>query len=326
MISKVLIRKYAGGSSLLLAACSLAIFAFAWIRVWVVSLLDMSQFKTILDQFREYEKFAPIEFDALTTYTGRVGMTYDEPVVIFCIVVWCISRGSDVVAGELNRGTLEMILAQPIKRMTLLLSHAVVTLAGLALLCLLVWAGIFIGVQVTSVEETEAAPASITIPIINITVPMAGDANKEEPKTTIVPLAQRVDTRLFGPATFNLFSFGFFVTGLATLFSAMDRYRWRAIGAVITVYVLQLVMFGLGKSAQSLDWLLSLTFFSCYKAQKMTAISRREGIDAGWSVAGSLGDGLLPPMVYPLILLGFGLLFYVVAARIFVRRDLPAPL
>ena len=62
------------------------------------------QFRTILEQFREFEKFAPIDFDALFTYPGRVGMTYDEPIVILCVIIWCISRGSDVVSGELGRG------------------------------------------------------------------------------------------------------------------------------------------------------------------------------------------------------------------------------
>ena len=43
---------------LLFLSCGLALFAFAWVRVWVVSLLDMGQFQTILEQFREFEKFA----------------------------------------------------------------------------------------------------------------------------------------------------------------------------------------------------------------------------------------------------------------------------
>ena len=87
-MNRILIRKYVDQSLLLFLSCGAALFAFAWVRVWVVSLLDMSQFQTILEQFREFEKFAPIEFDALFTYAGRVGMTYDEPIVILCTVIW----------------------------------------------------------------------------------------------------------------------------------------------------------------------------------------------------------------------------------------------
>ena len=104
VVHRVLIRKYIGQSSLLFSSIGLALFLFAWVRVWVTSLLDMGQFRTILEQFRDFEKFAPIDFDSLFTYPGRVGMTYDEPIVILCVVIWCISRGSDCVSGELGRG------------------------------------------------------------------------------------------------------------------------------------------------------------------------------------------------------------------------------
>ncbi|MFK8113913.1 MAG: ABC transporter permease subunit [Rubripirellula sp.] len=320
-MNRILIRKYIGQSMLLFVSCGLALFSFAWVRVWVVSLLDMGQFQTILEQFREFEKFAPIEFDSLFTYPGRVGMTFDEPIVILCIVIWCISRGSDVVSGELGRGTLEMVLAQPIRRTTLLWSHAAVSIAGLGLLCLLVWAGIGVGVEMTTVNES-VAPPTFRVPIINLELPLSVN----EPKKIEVPLNERVDVRTFAASTFHLFAFGMFLLGLSSMFSTIDRYRWRTVGIVVGIYVMQLVMFGLGKATEKLDWLLSLTFFSCYKPQKMTSLVTDGGLTAPWSLTTPVPDGTLPPLVYPLILLGFGCLFYVAAARIFTRRDVPAPL
>ncbi|TWU59850.1 ABC-2 family transporter protein [Rubripirellula tenax] len=321
MINRILVRKYVGQSILLFAACGLALFAFAWIRVWVVCLLDMGQFTTILEQFRDFEKYAPVEFDALFTYPGRVGMTYDEPIVILCTVIWCISRGSDVVSGELGRGTLEMLLAQPIRRRTLLLSHATVSVVGLTLLCLLVWAGIAVGVMLTTVNES-VPPPTVRIPIFNFDLPLSVD----QPEMQTLPLSERVDVEMFAASTFHLFAFGFFLLGLATMFSAFDRYRWRTVGAVVGVYVVQLVMFGLGKAAESLDWLLSMSFFSCYKPQKMTSIVASDGLAAPWGLTDAVPGGALPPLVYPMILIGLGLLFYAIAIYHFERRDLPAPL
>lgn len=321
MIHRILVRKYIGQSMLLFASCGLALFAFAWVRVWVVSLLDMGQFQTILEQFREFEKFAPIEFDALFTYGGRVGMTYDEPIVILCTVIWCISRGSDVISGELGRGTLEMLLAQPISRRTLLFSHAAVSVVGLALLCLLVWAGIGVGVMVTTVQES-VAPPSFRIPFIDFDIPLT----VEDPVKQTIALRDRVDVQAYAASTFHLFSFGFFLLGLSTLFSAFDRYRWRTVGGVVGVYVVQLVMFGLGKSAESLGWLQSMSFFSCYKPQKMTSLVANDGLAAPWSLVERVPEASFPPLVYPLILLGLGLVFYTIAAIHFSRRDLPAPL
>ncbi|TWU48064.1 ABC transporter permease subunit [Rubripirellula reticaptiva] len=321
MINRILVRKYIGQSLLLFAACGLALFAFAWVRVWVVCLLDMGQFTTILEQFRDFEKYAPIEFDALFTYPGRVGMTYDEPIVILCTVIWCISRGSDVISGELGRGTLEMLLAQPIRRRTLLLSHATVSVVGLAMLCLLVWAGIAVGVMATTVTES-VSPPSFRIPIFNLDIPLTVD----KPVTQTMPLSDRVDVEAYAASTFHLFAFGFFLLGLSTMFSALDRYRWRTVGAVVGIYVIQLVMFGLGKAAESLSWLLSLSFFSCYKPQKMTSLVSKHGSSGPWSLTETVPDGALPPLVYPLILIGLGMLFYAFAIHHFGRRDLPAPL
>lgn len=321
MLDRVLVRKYIGQSMALFLACGIVLFAFAWIRVWVVSLLDMGQFQAIIEQLREFERFAPIEFDAMFTYPGRVGMTYDEPVVVFCVVIWCVARGSDVVSGELGRGTLEMVLAQPIRRTTLLWSHAAVSIFGLVLLSLLVWAGIAIGIHFTSVSETVPTP-SFQIPIVNIRIPL----QMADPVKVIVPLSERINVWNFAAPTFHLFVFGYFLLGLASMCSAFDRYRWRTVGIVVGFYVIQVVMIGLGKATESLSWLRSLTFISCYRPQKAASLIPEHGLSAPWSLHLQIPDSMFPPLVYPLILIALGTVFYVVAAVAFSRRDLPAPL
>ncbi len=321
MIDRILVRKYIAQSQPLLLSLGAALFAFSWVRVWVISLLDMGQFQTIVEQFRDFEKFAPIKFDVLFTYTGRVGMTFDEPVVILCTVIWCFARGSDVVSGELGRGTLEMLLSQPITRRTLLVSHASVSIAGLALLCLLVWAGIGVGVQATNVEET-VPPPSIRVPILNIEVPLAtGDPIKQN-----VPLRDRVDVRTFAAPTFHLFAFGYFLLGLSSMISCFGRYRWRTIGYVVAIYVLQVVMFALGKATDVLSWMLSMTFLSCYKPQQMASLVTAGGWAAPWSLTERVPEAQFAPLVYPLILLSLGTILYAIGAARFTRRDLPAPL
>ncbi len=321
MIHRVLLRSYIGQSSLLFVSCGLALFSFAWVRVWVTSLLDMGQFRTIVEQFRAFEKFAPVEFDSLFTYPGRVGMTFDEPIVILCIVIWCIARGSDCVSGELGRGTMEMLLSQPLTRRQLLFSHATVSVSGLALLCLLTWIGIYVGIQTTSVEETLPSP-SVTIPWLNIDIPLS---NAETAKET-VPLAQRVDGLLMAAPTFHLFSFGFFLLGISTLASSFDRYRWRSVGLIVAFYISQVVMFGLGKATASLAWLLSCTFLCCYKPQKMVTLAINESLWSPWNITSPIAGTTFPPLIYPLILIGLGATAYVVASIVFTRRDLPAPL
>ena len=321
MIDRVLIKKYVNQSTLLFCSCAFILFTFAWVRVWVGTFFNLSQYKTILDQLKEFEHFAPIEFSALMSYAGQVALVYDEPIVIICVVIWCIARGSDVVSGELGRGTLEMLLSQPISRTKLMLSHATVSIGGLALLCLLVWAGLGLGVQTNDIDE-EIAPPSVTVPLLNFDLPLS----MGEPIVQKIPLHELVDVSTYASPTFHLFCFGFFMLGLATLFSSWDRYRWRTVGCVMGVYIIQLIMFGLGKAAKSLEWLQSMSFFSCYKPQKMAALVSENGMAAPWSLTETLPDAAMPPLAYPLILLGFGIVFYAIAVVRFEKRDLPAPL
>lgn len=321
MIHRVLVRKYVEQSVWLWSGCALALFAFNWVRVWVVSLLDMSRFQTIVEQFRQYERFSPISFDQLTTYPGRIGMVFDEPVVIFCTVVWCVARGSDVVSGEVGRGTLEMLLAQPISRTRLLLTHALVSVVGLALLVLAAWLGMWVGVQLTTVQET-IPPPSVHVPFLNIDVPLS----TAEPVKIESPMRKHVDCSVFAGSMMNLFALGFFLLGLSTLMSSWDRYRWRTIGVVITIYVLQLVMFGLGKAAEQIEWLTHLSFFDLYRPQLIATYAIEAGQAAAWQLTPVDDAAILGPLTASLILIGMGLAAYAAAIRVFSTRDLPAPL
>lgn len=321
MIDRVLVRTYVVQSSLLWLACALTLFAFAWVRVWVGSLIDMGQFRTILEQFRDFERFAPIGFDALFTHTGRVGMTFDEPIVIFCTAIWAIARGSDVVSGELGRGTLEMLLAQPISRTRLILSHAFVSTTGLLLLVLALWAGIAVGIARTEITET-VPPPSVRIPFTAIELPLTVAG----PTKTTFPMSSVVDPLDFATGIYSLFAFGLFLLGLATLLSSMDRYRWRTIGGVLAIYVIQLVIFGLGKSTERLNWLRGWSFFNWYRPQQQIAETASGGWAAPWRLTGPDADSWFGPGVYPLLLLAGGVLFYWLAIWVFRRRDLPAPL
>jgi ABC-2 type transport system permease protein len=316
-----LARKFLEQSLLLWLGCALALFSFNWVRVWVVSLIDMGRFQIILEQFREFERFAPISFDQLFTYAGRIGMAFDEPIVIFCIVVWGIARGSDVVSGELNRGTMEMLLAQPLSRKQFVLTHAAVSICGLALLAVSAWMGIWIGVQFSSVEET-VAPPSLQIPLIGYRIPITF----EDPEKSLVFMRDIVDCSVFLPSTLNLFAFGFFVLALTCLMSSWDRYRWRTIGIVIAIYVFQLVVFGLGKAAEQLHWLTHLSFFDLYRPQPIAKAVMEHGHGAAWSLIPFDDTHFLGPFAFTLILLLAGAIFYAAALRIFARRDLPAPL
>ena len=74
---------------------------------------------------------SPVDLDQLLTFPGRIAIFFVEPAVLFIVCLWAIARGSDVVSGEVDRGTMEMLLAQPVSRLLILKTQAAVTVSGL---------------------------------------------------------------------------------------------------------------------------------------------------------------------------------------------------
>jgi ABC-2 type transport system permease protein len=322
-MNRSLLKKSMLEGRLLFLACAVGLYAFCWVRCWVVGQFEMARFQSVLEQFREFERFSPVPFEQLFTYTGRVALTYDEPIVILCIAVWAISRGSDVVSGELSRGTMEMLLAQPVSRLQVLVSQAALTVAGVALLCLCCWLGTTTGIATTDVTELGPRP-TWRLPGIGLKVenPFA------ERETVVVAMRDRVDPRDFFPAVVNLFSLGVFLAGLSTLMSSWDRYRWRTIGLVVGFFVLQLSMKIAGMATDSMAWMLRFTFLTAYEPEAFVSIAVNTPQQA-WNLLildAQAGFEDLGPLGYDLILLVLGFLAYLGSGVVFCRRDLPAPL
>lgn len=326
-MTRLLLKKYLWESALLWFACALMLLIFCWVRVWIICQFDLQQFEPLLQQLRPFERFLPVPLEQLLTYAGSLALTFDEPVLILCIVVWVISRGSDVVSGELSRGTLEMLLAQPIRRTHLILVHGSVVVVGLLGLCGAVWMGLYLGIQTNTIRETIRPSFDIAIPLTTFRVPIPfGTATEVEG-----PLASRVDPALYLAPTINLFCFGFFLLGASVCCSCFDRYRWRTIGLVVGFYVIELLLYLLSRASELTQFTGYLTFFSCYQPAWMVHMVR-ENPSFAWHIFGTELTGLagrhapiLGPLGMSLTLLVLGIGLHVVGILRFRRRDLPAP-
>lgn len=324
---RILLKKYLHESLLLWGACALILFAFPWVRIWTVSQFELSSFASLLKQFKAFEKFSPVPLEQFLTYPGMVGFTFDEPVLLLCVLVWSIARGSDVVSGELNRGTMELLLAQPVSRSKVFLAHSVVTIMGLALLCVLVYVGLYLGIQTNSTPVSKGGIFSLPWFGLQMENPLL------EKKTEFVPLRQFVDPGLYILPTINLFALGFAVLGLSVFFSARDQYRWKTIGTVIGVYVLQLLLFILSKSTAQTHFLTPFTFLAAYQPDWIVQrVSNHPETAWKWIGAGDptrTGADLMmsrcEPLAFITILLTLGLCAYLMAWNKFRVRDLPAP-
>jgi len=242
---------------------------------------------------------------------------------VFGVSLFAIGRGSDVVSGELGRGTLEMLLAQPVSRLQVLYTQSLVTIGGLLVLCSLTWAGTAAGIYTTRVKE-DLPPPTLSIPGLGWRIPLS----VSQPQKIKVPMREKTRVKYFVPGAFNLFCLGVALAGFSAFVSAFDRYRWRTIGIVVTAYVIWLVLKLLGQAIIEVSWLQRLSLFTAYEPQKFISIAMNHPEQA-WSLAlyDSAGRFIEPgPLGYNLILLGIGGVSYVAAAYVFQKRDLPAPL
>ena len=323
-MNRALWNKTIREARLLWLSCAAVLFAFGWVRVWLVSLLDTSRFKAILDQLPDYlQRLSPVPLEQLATYPGRISFTFSEPIAVVLVAVWAFSRGSDTVSGELGRGTMEILLAQPISRLQILWTKTCVTMAGLALLVLVVWTGILTGIATTAVEFAPEPPV-LKVPGFGWSIPLGWDQGEPQ----IVPMSDLVTGPIFAPAVLNLFSLGFFLTSVATLLSACDRYRWRTIGIAVGFYITELFVKVVAVAAEGWHWLRNCTFFTAFEPEKFVLA----GVHApkngwAWTVLDSEGRiADLGPLGYDAVLIGLGLGALLLATLVFCRRDLPAPL
>ena len=89
---RILLKKYYQESIWLWLALALVLFFFPWVRIWTVSQFELTGFAPLIEQFKAFEKFSPVPLEQFLTYHGIIGITYDEPVVLLCVLTWCISR------------------------------------------------------------------------------------------------------------------------------------------------------------------------------------------------------------------------------------------
>jgi len=323
-VNRAVLKKCLLEARLLFAATAALLFAFCWVRVFIVSRLQMSQFAAIIEQiWDQFKDFSPVPLDQLLSYTGRIAIGYNEPIVVFGISIFAIARGSDAVSGELGRGTLEMLLAQPVSRLQVLYTQALVTVACLALLCGLTWAGTTVGIYTTRVKE-DRPPPTLKLPWFKVGIPLPVRAAEK----IVVPMREKTDPKFFAAGAVNLLCLGVALAGFSTLVSAFDRYRWRTIGIVVGMYVVMLVLKILGQAIDEVAWMQQLSVFTAYEPQKFISIAAHEPAQ-NWALtlpASRNGTAGLGPLGANLILLAIGAASYLAAGVVFHKRDLPAPL
>jgi ABC-2 type transport system permease protein len=165
-----------------------------------------------------------------------LSMAYVHPLTITILCIWAIGRASGAIAGEIDRGTMELLLAQPIRRGQLVLAHFIVDCLTIPILCLAMWGGTFVGANLVGFTR-------------------ATDPNLQ------------IDLWRFGPALVNVGLLLFATSGITMVISAAGRLRGKVLGFAVLIALVQFLVNVIGQLWGPMEPLRPFTVFYYYQPQ-----------------------------------------------------------
>ncbi len=229
-----------------LAASCVLLILFGWCFVWLMSLFRPGMLVAILDYLPSFvEPLVGVPLAKLATATGRISVLYVHVVTLLVCLGWAIGRGSDVVSGEISRGTMDLLATLPVRRGWIVASSAVVTAVGSVALACSIWVGSLAGLATVSFPDA-AGP------------------------------------RQFLPGVVNLFSMTFCVAGITALLSACDRSRWRTVLLAGGLFVVSSIVKLVARLWTPGAWLRYLSVLTAFEPQQLILLDPETTLRMAW--------------------------------------------
>ncbi len=204
----------------------LFLFAFGYANTWFVAAMNTDN--VMAELMRQVPKMfrssLGLSETRRITNLHFIILAFTHPIPLAVILSFGIGLAAKGLAGEVETGTIELILSRTLTRIQFAASSVLLALFGLALLVAAFYSGIKAG----------ANSFDLLLP------PM-----------------------IFRRAIFNYFLLFFTIAGLAFALSSFSSERSRVIGLGISFVILQVFMEFFGQSIPKLNFLLYLTIFSC---------------------------------------------------------------
>jgi ABC-2 type transport system permease protein len=259
---------------------------------------------------------------------------YVHPLIQTMLCVWAVGRAAGAIAGEIDRGTMELLLAQPLARFRLIVAHLCVDLITIPILCLSLWGGNYLGARIIGPIKLRPTPelkkrsaTDYLVELGPLHVRLAGPSlpmqppkpSSESDKGTSDRLA--VDPLDFGRALPAVGGLLFAVSGLTLWLSAAGRFRWRVLGLAVFGILLQFLVNVIGQMDDSFAWMRPFTVFYYYRPQEMVLGNPGFVTLSEWYGGNPLVEVPGLAVLYVVGIVGYGMALWV-----FTRRDIPAPL
>ena len=299
----------------------LATFAGLWVRVTQEVTTQVSPFITLISTMQAWrpdyihDLFFRGPGKMLQTFLGgddvkfidpqqTLAVAAAHPLVQAIVCIWAIGRAGGAIAGEIDRGTMELLLAQPLARKKLILAHFLIDLTVIPILCLGLIVGIYIGTAIVGEFTVD---------------PGVYEAVRMKPPNPLPTYT--VDPSIVRYGMLNTAALAFAISGYTMWISSAGRSRNRVLGFAILITLIQFIINVIGQLWTGMSFVRPFSVFHYYQPQ---AINLR----GAWTVDPGLawfGKPLLQVNVL-LVLVLVGTVGYLMALRTFIRRDVPAPL
>jgi len=246
-----LARKAVADAWLQLLVSAAVLVLFAWVFVWLMSLLTIGKWGDLLNLLPNFvQPLLGVPLKDLATTTGRLTFLYVHLVTLLVVISWAVGQGSDVISGGIAKGTLELVLTLPVRRATVVLMPAAVLAVGCVALAFSVWVGSWIGVMA-------------------------------------IGFRAEISLRAFLPGVVNLAALTFCLGGITTLVSSFDRDRWRTIWLSGGIFVLASIVKLVSRLWSKGEWLKYLSFLSAFEPQQLI-LARLDRWRLTWEFSGTL--------------------------------------
>jgi ABC-2 type transport system permease protein len=137
-----------------LIACAALLGFFQFLTCAIISSMNLP---SMFDQFMF---FAPPVIRALIEQSipggsaaGILAFTWNHPAIHALMTAVAIALGARAVAGEIENGVIELVLAQPVSRVTYLTAHVVFAMLSLAIVAIVGLLGMIAGQCVFGLQE-----------------------------------------------------------------------------------------------------------------------------------------------------------------------------
>lgn len=143
----VLLRHHVRLNRVPLLPLAAGLAAFEWMMTFVARQPAVSSFLSTALRAAPPEFLSLINQDLITTVSaqGIIGVGYTHPFTLIMMAVWAVRVPSAALAGEVGRGTMDLMAARPVTRAAQIAAALLALLGGLTVLAAAAWLGTVVG-------------------------------------------------------------------------------------------------------------------------------------------------------------------------------------